>query len=482
MRLRPLIPVTLLLCGIVVRETVPAAHAQLGAGSTLAITGVTLIDVRASGPLSARRDGQTVIVDRGTITHIGPAATASVPPGAQRVDGLRRYLIPGLWDAHAHLSSAGPSALLAYVATGITTVRDLGGRITDFQAWEQEIRDGTLVAPRIFKAGPNIEGAWWLDPALMLMASDPALSRFPMLEFSPRERLDGPQDARRAVAALAAHGVDVVKFRNLRAGEFRAVAGEAKLRNLPLVGHVPRGVSIGEAAEQGLRSLEHAESVTLSLGDANDAERRVQFTRVASSGAAITPTLVSDVAYRLTSDDVARSIVNDTSNRLDSRRRYIARQLLDAWTFGLETKRLEPAIDWAESHRRQIADMRRARQVGVRLLVGTDLGVSLVYPGFSVHEELQLLVKEVELTPIESLRAATVNPSRNMGLVDTAEGIAVGQRADLVLLDADPLENIRNTARIRGVVLNGRLLSRDRLDALLVTAERMARASSNGRR
>jgi imidazolonepropionase-like amidohydrolase len=337
MRLRPLIPVTLLLCGIVARETVPAAHAQLGAGSPLAITGVTLIDVRASGPLSARRDGQTVIVDRGIITHIGPAATASVPPGVQRVDGLRRYLIPGLWDAHAHLSSAGPSALPAYVATGITTVRDLGGRIADFRAWEQEIRDGTLVAPRMFKAGPNIEGAWWLDPALMLIASDPALSRFPMLEFSPRERLDGPQDARRAVAALAAHGVDVIKFRNLRAGEFRAVAGEAKPRNLPLVGHVPRGVSIGEAAEQGLQSLEHAESVTLSLGDANDAERRVQFTRVASSGAAITPTLVSDVAYRLTSDDVARSIVNDTSNRLDSRRRYIARQLLDAWTFGLET-------------------------------------------------------------------------------------------------------------------------------------------------
>jgi imidazolonepropionase-like amidohydrolase len=91
-------------------------------------------------------------------------------------------------------------------------------------------------------------------------------------------------------------------------------------------------------------------------------------------------------------------------------------------------------------------------------------------------------VKEVELTPIESLRAATINPSRNMGLVDTAEGIAVGQRADLVLLDADPLDNIRNTARVRGVVLNGRFLSRERLDALLAAAERMARASGNGRR
>lgn len=121
--------------------------------------------------------------------------------------------------------------------------------------------------------------------------------------------------------------------------------------------------------------------------------------------------------------------------------------------------------------------MQRAHQVGVSLLVGTDLGVSLVYPGFSMHEELRLLVNEVQLSPLEALRAATVNPARNMGLADTAGGITAGHRADLVLLDADPLRDIRTIARIRAVVLNGRLLSRADLDALLVTAERMARAS-----
>jgi imidazolonepropionase-like amidohydrolase len=482
MRLRLLVPVILFLSGTVARETAPRVRAQANAGSAIAITGITVIDVRADDSLSARQPGQTVIVDRGAITHAGPSAKVRVPAGALRVDGRRRYLIPGLWDAHVHLSNAGPSALPVYVATGITTVRDLGSRISDFQGWEQDIRGGAFVAPRMFKAGPSIEGAWWLDPALELMASDPALRRFPMLEFSPRERLDGPQDAPRAVAALAARGADVIKFRNLRAGEFRAVAAETAPRKLPLVGHMPRGVSIGEAAEQGLRSLEHAETVTLSLGDADDAGRRAQFKRVALAGASITPTLVSDVAYRQTPDDTARAIINDTSNRIDSRRRYIARQLLDAWAFGLETKRLDPVIDWADSHRRQVADMRRAQQTGVRLLVGTDLGVSLVYPGFSVHEELALLAREVQLSPLESLRAATVNPARSMGLVETAEGIAVGQRADLVLLDADPLEDIRNTARVHGVVLNGRFLSRDTLDALLVTAERMARGSSDGRR
>lgn len=475
--------VLFLLCWTIAKSvTGSSVEAQRAAGGTLAITAVTIIDVTANDLSSARLSQQTVIVDRGEITRVGPSGSVAVPRGVQRVDGRGKYLIPGLWDAHVHLSTAGSSALPAYVANGITTVRDLGGVISDFRTWEQQIRDGALAGMRLFKAGPNIEGAWWLDPVLALMRSDPALARFPMLQFSPRERLDGPKDASRAVGAIAALGVDLIKFRNLRAGEFRAVAAEAKQRGLPVAGHLPRGVSIGEAAEQGLRSLEHAESVALSLGDADDMERRAQFRRVASSGAAITPTLVSDVKYRQTSDDTARAIINDTANRIDPRRRYIARQLLDAWSFGLETKRFDPVVDWAESHRRQVADMQRAVQAGVQLLVGTDLGVSLVYPGFSVHEELELLVREVRLSPLESLRAATINPARNLGRPDTMRGVATGERADLVLLDADPLEDIRNSGRIRGVVLYGRFLSRATLDGLLMTAERIARESAGASR
>jgi imidazolonepropionase-like amidohydrolase len=121
--------------------------------------------------------------------------------------------------------------------------------------------------------------------------------------------------------------------------------------------------------------------------------------------------------------------------------------------------------------------MQLAHKLGVPLLVGTDLGVTLVYPGFSVHDELRLLVDEVKLSTLDALRAATINPARNMGLADTVRGITAGQRADLVLLDADPLRDIRNAARIQAVVLNGRVLSRAEIDSLLVTAERLARAS-----
>lgn len=392
-------------------------------------------------------------------------------------------LIPGLWDAHAQVSQgAGPAALAAYVANGVTSVRDLGGRISDVVAWQQQMRDGTITGPRLFKAGPNLEGAWWLDPAARLLANDPALSKFPLFDLSPRVRLASAADAGHAVDLIVRLGADAIKFRNLRGNEFRAVAAEARRRGIPLVGHAPRGVSIGEAAEAGMRSMEHAETVTLTLGDGDDRERRAQLARVEASGAAITPTLVADVAYRQTPDTYAHALINDGDNRRDSRRRYITRSLLEAWKFSLEIKRFEGPNDWAESHRRQVADMQRAHQLRVPLLVGTDLGVSLVYPGFSVHDELRLLVDEVKLSPLEALRAATINPARNMGVTDTVGGITQGQRADLLLLEADPLEDIRNTARIRAVVLNGRVLSRAEIDALLMTAEGMARASQTGGR
>lgn len=457
---------------------------QTVSGSTVAaITNVTIIDVNATDASTARRTGQTVLIERGEITRIGPATSVRIPRGAHSVDGRAGYLIPGLWDAHAHASQgAGPSALAAYVANGITTVRDLGGRISDVVAWQQQMRDGAIIGPRLFTAGPNLEGAWWLDPATRLLTSDPALRAFPLFEASPRVRLSSSTGAGQAVDSIVRLGVDLIKFRNLRGNEVRAVAAEAKRSRIPLVGHAPRDVSIGEAAEVGMRSIEHAETVTLSLGDADERERRAQFARVAASGAAITPTLVADVAYRQTPDAYARAVIDDADNQRDSRRRYVTGSLLEAWKFGLNIKRFDGPNDWAESHRRQVADMQRAHQLGVPLLVGTDLGVSLVYPGFSVHEELRLIVDEVKLSTLEALRAATVAPARNMGLDDTVRGIAEGQRADLVLLEADPLQDIRNSERIRTVVLNGRVLLRGDIDALLVTAERMARASQLGGR
>jgi imidazolonepropionase-like amidohydrolase len=152
--------------------------------------------------------------------------------------------------------------------------------------------------------------------------------------------------------------------------------------------------------------------------------------------------------------------------------------LLGRWKFGLDLKRYERPRDWAALFRREVADMRLASETGVALLVGTDLSVSLVYPGFGVHDEMQLLVDEVRLSPLQALQAATINPSRTMYRTPRVGAIVPGNEADFVLLDADPLQDIRNVARIRAVGVDGRLFSSTDLDALLAIAEATARADA----
>jgi imidazolonepropionase-like amidohydrolase len=454
-----------------------AASTARGGQDVVAITHVTVVNVGARDAAGATRPDQTVLIVGGRITEVDAATRVDMPAGARVVDGRGKYLIPGLWDAHAHVTAGGEPALAAYIANGVTTVRDLGGRLPELHGLRREIRTGTRVGPRLLLAGPNLEGAWWLDRVVGFLASDSTLRGSDFLERSPRYRIASPADAPAAVDSLIRLGVDLIKFRNLRGDEFRAIAAEARRRGIFLAGHAPVQVSIGEAADAGLRSFEHSETVMIRLGDAPDSVRRAELARVARAGSAITPTLVADVAYRQTPDSVAYAVIADSASAREPRRRYLAHELLTAWKFGLYTKRFErprTAESWAELHRRQVADTRVAHAMGVPLLVGTDLGVSLVYPGFSVHDELRLLVDEVGLIPLEALRAATLAPARTMGMADSLGVVAPGKVADLVLLDADPLRDVRNTRRIGAVVVGGRLLRRDDLDRLLEEAARSA--------
>jgi len=438
------------------------AHAEL------AITHANVVDVESGRVLS----DHTVLVRGGRIVSVAPSGQGRVPRRARVVNAAGGYLIPGLWDAHAHVTFAGERALPVYAAHGVTAVRDLGGRLPDLLALRGRVVEGALVGPALYVAGPNLEGAWWLDLVVRLAASDSVLRSFPFLEASPRYRIATPADARAAVDSLRRLGVDVIKFRNLRGDEFRALAAEARLRGVPLVGHAPRDVALSEAADLGMGSIEHMETVVFSLGDAPPAERSAQFAWLARRGTAITATLVTDVAYRQTPDSLAYAIIADTLNLIDPRRRFLSPEMLAFWKFGLDLKKLEGPNDWAASHRRQLADLRLANQAGVPILVGTDLGASLVYPGSSVHEEMRLLVEQGGMSPLEVLRGATLYPARTLGLAGSVGAITVGKEADLVLLDANPLDDIRNTQRIRGVVLDGRYLDRVTLDGLLESAAR----------
>jgi imidazolonepropionase-like amidohydrolase len=437
-----------------------------GDGRVIALTNVTVIDVTAETPEKARVPNQTVVVEGGKIKMIGGVAETPIARRAQVIDGRGRFLVPGLWDSHTHLTMFGDAALPLFVSQGVTTVRDMGGVSSKLMAWQTAVAGGQRIGPRIFHAGSIIEGSWWLDRVIKAIASDPELSYFPFTEVSPRIGLDTLAEAPAAVAQIKASGADVIKFRNLREAEFRAVAAEAAKLNMPLVGHSPRNVPPGEAAEAGMASIEHMETVTLALGDAPAAERSRQFARMAKAGTSITASITTDVAYRQTPDERAYAIINDTKNVIDARRRYLSPLALDAWRFGLDIKKLEgPGEDYAALHRRQLDDLRLAVAAGVRVLIGTDITVSMLFPGYSVHEEMAYLVSNAGLSPLDALRGATVYAAEAMR--DPSSGrIAEGQRADMLLLSADPLSQIQATTQIEGLFLNGRYLDRSRLAAL----------------
>ncbi len=464
----------LALSSLLLAACASAPAADAGRPRPLAITNVTVIDVAAPNSEAARLSDRTVVVEGGRITAVLPS-TSAPPRQARRIDGRGRFLVPGLWDSHTHLTMFGEASLPLLVSLGITSVRDMGGDPALLGSWQREVAAGGRVGPRIFHAGPIIEGAWWLDGVMKGLASVPDLAYFPFTKVSPRLRLGAPTDSAALIDQVKSAGVDLIKFRNLRPAEFRAVATEAARVGLPLAGHSPRGLPPAEAAEAGMASIEHMETVTLALGKTTDEERLAQFRRIAAAGTAIAPGMTTALGYRATPDQRVYDIVADEANRLDPRRRYLPRLALDAWRWNTDLKKLEGKRgDEAELIRRQVEDVRLAYRAGVPFLIGTDVTVPLIYPGFSVHEEMAWLVREAGVAPLDALRAATLNAARAMR--DPGSGrIAPGQRADFLLLGADPLLDIAATTRIEAVIAGGRFYDRRELDALREQSAAIAR-------
>jgi imidazolonepropionase-like amidohydrolase len=411
---------------------------------TLVITGIDVVDV-VDGRIIAN---STVTVTGDTIVGVTPKGAA--PRGATVVDGRGAFLVPGLWDMHAHMEMSGASWLALYVANGVTGIRDMGSELDLILKMRDDVAARRVVGPRIFAAGPILDDA----PG----------------EWPFRMRVKTADEARAAVQLLKRRGVDRIKVHDHTPRDaFFAIADEARRQNLPLAGHRPMSVTLEEMIDAGQRDLEHLDNEQLWKPCPGQGYQpgmcQELFAMLARRGVWQTPTLVA-ISELGSIGTAASSVSADHFAYAPKRIRemWAGNQSLFATPDAVRAMKADAIVGAAVT-----ADMAKA---GVGILAGCDSMIA----GFCVHDELAAMVRG-GMTPLAALQTATLNPARYFGIEQTAGTVAPGRRADLVVLDRNPLMDISNVSRIRAVVLAGRLLDRKELDRLLAAAKRAAQSS-----
>ncbi len=428
-----------------------------------AIRNVTVVPATGAQPIA----NATVVVRGEYIVAVGPAATTAIPAGARVINGAGKFLLPGFIEMHAHLSKTRASGLGLYVANGVTTVRDMGGDHEELLRWRREVRAGVRLGPRILLAGPYLESTRNIER----MRKDPPGERVEPFERT-RIGVGSPEEARRIVAELAAREIDFLKIRTVQDRDtYLSLNKAADAHGLKLVGHVT-GIPPEVVLAGGQDGVEHA--FYPSFDGKTREERLAIWRKFAQQGVSVVPTLVTLFEATFPSTDRLRAIVADENARLDPRRQYLSKYLVLDWREQVleatDQRRQTLTRYWEETARR---DFREMHEAGVELLIGSDAAVLNIYPGYSLHDEMALFVRELGMTPAEVIERTTRRSAKFLGISDQTGSVEQGKMADLVLLDANPLDDIRNTKRIAAVILRGTLYDKGGLERIL-TAVRAA--------
>lgn len=420
--------------------------------SILAFSHVTVID----GSGAAAKPDFTVVIVGDRIVEVGPHQRVRIPEDAQIINAGGKFLIPGLWDMHAHFGEGGAALFPALIANGVTSVREMGGSGEQALALRERVKSGSLLGPRIKATGLILESPRFIQ----------IVERINGESFTgKRIGVANADDARRAIEANVKLGADFLKIRTSASRDsYLAIAAEARRAGLPLVGHLPEGIDPLEASDAGQRSFEHGWAM---LDKIPEEKLKEISARLIKNGTRVTPTLVAGRGYRETPDSEALAVIEDKAGLRDMRRKYVPQSLADFWRKQIEMKKVEGKIDWQAVIENNLQIFRALRKAGVKMMTGTDLGAPLCYPGFSLHDELELLVSRVGLTPAEALQSATRIPAEFMGMVASLGTVERGKLADLALLEANPLIDITNTRKIAAVVVGGRLFGKAELQTML---------------
>lgn len=425
------------------KRTLLLATLLLAAGSVSAVP-TAILNVNVI-PMTGETvvEAQTVIVDGGVITVVGDVDTVPVPDGAVVIDGTDRYLIPGLAEMHAHVPEIGTEnldrVLTLFVANGITTIRGMLGRPSHL-VLRQQLADGEQFGPRLVTSGPSMNG----------------------------NSVSGPADGERKVRAQHAAGYDFVKIHpGLNASEFYAIADTANELGMPFAGHVPAAVGVEGALNAGMATIDHLDGYAAALmpADADLSGGYGGLFGVLLADQAVAEKIVGVVAqtvaagtWNVPTQSLIEQLVNDESAEdLASRaeNRYMPRETVRQWANAKQNQVNERGFtpllgaQAIELRRTIIRDLHAA---GAGLLLGSDAPQIFNVPGFSLHRELGFLVA-AGLTPFEALQTGTTAVADFLGI--NTGYVAVGRDADLVMLDANPLEDIANSRRVHGVMVRG---------------------------
>jgi imidazolonepropionase-like amidohydrolase len=383
------------------------------ADGSIALLGATLIDGVGGNAVP----DATIIVDGGRVIAAGPRALVKVPSGARRIDVRGKTIIPGLWDSHAHLHQQ--EWIPVYLAAGITSVRDMGNELSFITALREATTSGRVVGPHIYAAGlidgdgPNAFGA--------LSATT-------------------PEQGRAIVRQYHALGFEQVKLYSLLSpAVVGAIADEAHKLGMRVTGHIPRSLTLFAAVDSGMDQIAHL----FDPGDPVADSARRYVAHLKAHGTVMDPT---DSWNEIGGHSTAEPLQNFQP---------VVQHLPATFTQFRVANWGNATIDSITAHARlarTLALIRALHDRGVPIIAGTDEGV----PGFSLYRELELYVK-AGMTPMEALLSATSVPARAMGVQDDVGTLTAGQRADLLVLDANPLDDISNVRRVNLVMRNGRM-------------------------
>lgn len=445
-------------------------------------------DITTIDPENGMKEHQTVIIQSGKILKVANTSDLRLSPKNHIINGTGKYLIPGLWDAHVHfayIEELAPAMNDLFLAYGITSLRDTGGEIMFMRQWKELSEQNPATTPRLMIAGPLLDG--------MPNVYDGSSPGRPPLSHG----LATVNDVNNYIDYLDSLGVDFLKaYEMLTPEQFRAVLAKASEKGLKVTGHVPLSMDVISASNAGLNSMEHLRNVEMSMAG-NAPELLTERQRMLTDGKTMQG---GDLRSSIHSTQRLPAVDNaDANNTADVLQTLAKNQTIQIPTLALghvATFREFTQAHWQESfgylpndieqswrtamsniedaapntdrarYSKWALDMTgKAHKAGVPIMAGTDTPIGFLTPGLSLHRELELFV-EAGLSPLEALESATTEPARYFSMENELGQIADGMIADLLILNANPLESISNTRTIDSVIKDGNLFDKKGLEEI----------------